>query len=75
MAACSKDFLCGDESVAVSAICRSYSYGPNSSERVEKIVIDEKDYYKCSLCVTVCIATTINKSRNRKYCLLRTHPA
>ena len=42
MAACSKDFLCGDESVAVSAICRSYSYGPNSSERVEKIVIDEK---------------------------------
>ena len=28
------------------------------SETAEKIAIDEKDYHKCSLCVTVRIATT-----------------
>ena len=56
MAPCSKDFLRGDDFDAVLAIFRSYRYGENASEAVEEIVIDEKDYRKCSFCVTVCIA-------------------
>ena len=54
MAACSEDFLCGDDFDAVLAIFRSYGYGANAAEAVEKIVTDEKDYSKCSLCFTVC---------------------
>ena len=37
---------------------RSYRYSANTSEAIEAMAIDEKDYHKCSLCVTVCIATT-----------------
>ena len=73
MAVYREDFLFGDDFDAVLAIFRSYRYGVSASEAVEKIVIDEKDFHKCSLCVTVSTTTTINKSRNRKYCLLRTH--
>ena len=51
MAACSEDFLCGNDFDAVSAIFRSYRYGANAPETVEKIAIGEQDYYRCSLCV------------------------
>ena len=57
MAACSEDFLCGDDFDAVLAIYRSYRYGAKASEAVENMAIGEKDYHKCSLCDTVCIAT------------------
>ena len=52
MAACSEDYLCGDDFNAVLAIFRSSDYGRNASEAVEKITIHKKDYNKCSLCVT-----------------------
>ena len=58
MATWSEDFLCGDNSDAVLAIFRSHRYDANASEAVEKSTVDEKDYHKCSLCVTVCIAAT-----------------
>ena len=59
MAACSEDFICGDDFDDVLAISRFYHYGTNASEAVEKTAIDEKDYQKRSLCVTVCIATNM----------------
>ena len=75
MAACSEDILCRDDFDAVLVISCFYRYGANVSKAVEKIDIDEKEYHKCFLCITVCIATTyIDQSRNRKNCLLRTHP-
>ena len=49
MAACREDFLCGDDFDAVLAIYRSYRYGANASEAVQKIVTGEKDYHKCML--------------------------
>ena len=58
MAAFSEDFLCGDDFDAVLEIFRSYRYSANASEADDKVAIDEKNYHKCSLCVTVCIATT-----------------
>ena len=58
MTTSSDDFYCGDDFCAALANFRSYRYGVNSSETVEKIARVEKDYHKCSLCVTVCIATT-----------------
>ena len=33
------------------------------SEEVEKIPTDEKDYRKSPLCVLLCTATTVTKSR------------
>ena len=33
------------------------------SEAVEKITTAEKDYRKCSLCVLLCTATAVTKSR------------
>ena len=45
MAACSEDFICGDNFVAVLAILLSYRYV--AVEAVEKIAINEKDYHKC----------------------------
>ena len=58
MAACSENFPHGDDFDDVLAIFRSYRYGANASEAVENITLDEKNYHKCSLCVTVGIATT-----------------
>ena len=57
MAACSEDFFYRDDFGAALEIFHSYYNGVNVSEAVEKIATDEKDYQKCSLCVTVCIAT------------------
>lgn len=34
--------------IAVLAILRSYGYGANASEAVEKITKDKKDHHKCS---------------------------
>ena len=56
-AACSENFFCGDDFDAALAIFCSYHYGENASEGVEKITADEKDDYKCSLCVMVWIVT------------------
>ena len=46
---CSEEFL---EAVLVTFCC--CEYGDNTSEAVEKIPTDEKDYHKSSLCVIVC---------------------
>ena len=54
MAACNECFHC-DEFDAVLANFCSYQYGANAAEVVEKITTDERDYHKCSLCVTICI--------------------
>ena len=50
-------FLYGDYFDTVLVIFCSYCYDGNTSEKVEKIAIGEKDYHKCSLYVIVCIAT------------------
>ena len=49
MAAFSQDFLSEDDFEDVIAIFCSYDYGANASDAVEKVSIDEKGYYKCSL--------------------------
>ena len=46
MNACKKDSFSGDP-----FFC-SYHYGTNTSEAVEKVATDEKDYHKCCLCHT-----------------------
>ena len=56
MAVCCEDFHYGGNFDPVLAILCSYHYGVNISQAVDKIAIDEKDH-KCSMCVTVCIAT------------------
>ena len=40
------------EDVLATFCC--YDYGDNAYEAVQKIATDQKDYYKCSLCVLVC---------------------
>ena len=38
-----------------------FFYGANAFEAVEKIAIDEKDYYKCSFCAKIyCTGTVEN---------------
>ena len=49
-AACSEDFF-------FLSIFRSCCYSAKASEAAVKIVTDENDYQKCSLCVIVWIAT------------------
>ena len=46
MIACSENCHCGDDFDAVFTIFRSYRYGANASEAVDKITTEEKDYYK-----------------------------
>ena len=65
MAACSENFLCGNDFVAVLAIFHPCWYGANASETVEKIATDEKDYTNAPC----------EKRRNRNNYLLTTHPA
>ena len=50
MAAYNEDLLCRDDFDAALAFFLSYCYSVNTSEAVEKIATDEKDYHKCSLC-------------------------
>ena len=57
MAPCIENFLCGDDFDAVLANFRSYRYGANAFEAVEKIVTGERNYRKCSFCVQVCLVT------------------
>ena len=66
IAACSEDFCCEDNFDAVLVIFCSENYGENTSQAVHKIIIDENDYDKGSLCVLLCIATVYN----RKSCSL-----
>ena len=40
------------ESVLASFCC--YDYGAKASEAVQKIATDQKEYRKCSSCVTIC---------------------
>ena len=66
----SEKFLSWDDFQDVLAIFCSYDYRANSSEAIEKIATDEKDYHKCSLCVIAyCIITLngINKSEKNSY--------
>ena len=46
MAASSEDFLSEDDFEAALATFCSYDYGANSSEAVENIARDQKDYHK-----------------------------
>ena len=58
MAGCSEDFLSRDNFNDALAFFSSYDYSATTSEAVEKITTDEKDYGKCSLGVIVCYITT-----------------
>ena len=49
----SLNVLSGDNFEAVLAIFYSYDYCATASEGVEKIVTDEKDCHKCSVCMIV----------------------
>ena len=48
MAACREDFLCGDYFDVVLVIFRSYHYGANASEAVERITTHGK-FFPCAL--------------------------
>ena len=48
----------GDDFNVVWAIFCSGHYGANTTEAVEKIAAEEKDCFKHSFCVIVCIATS-----------------
>ena len=53
------DGFCGEllsENHFEAALATFYchDYGGNASEAVQKIATDQKDYQKCSSCVTVC---------------------
>ena len=39
---------------AVLATFCCYDHGTNTSEEVQRIAIDQKDYHKCSSCVIIC---------------------
>ena len=41
-------------SEAVLATFSYYNYGANVSEAIHNIATNQKDYYKCPSCVTVC---------------------
>ena len=50
---------------AVLAIFCCYDHGPNASEAVQKIAIDQKEYRKHSLCIIICwIAKNLNLKEN-----------
>ena len=49
-----EELLSEDDSGAVLATSCSYEYGATSSEVVQEIATNQKDYHKCSSCVTVC---------------------
>ena len=53
IAAFSLDVLSGDSFEAVLAIFYSYDYCATASEGVEKIITNEKDCRKCSVCMIV----------------------
>lgn len=57
MAPSSEHFLFKNDFDAVLNLFRSYHYGENASEAVEKIGTYEKDCHKCSMYVIVFIAT------------------
>ena len=54
---------------AVLATFCCYDYGANASQAVHKIAPDQKEYHKCSTCVTICwiakIYLSINNSEKR----------
>ena len=56
MNACKKDSFSGDP------FSCSYHYGTNTSEAIEKVATDEKDYHKCCLCHT-CVLHHINDNK------------
>ena len=47
---------------AILATFYCYDYGANASDAVQKIAADQKDYHKCSSCVTVCWIAEIYQS-------------
>ena len=53
MTASREDFYCLDNADTVLSIFRSYRYGANANETVEKIDTDKENFP----CVKVCIAT------------------
>ena len=67
MGAFSEDFLSEDDFEAVLATFCCYDYGANSSEAVEKIATDQKDYHKSSLGV---ITNPLSINNNKESWLL-----
>ena len=57
----------------VLAIFCCYNHGVKTSEAVQKIATDQKEYRKCSLCVIICwiakihLAISINQSSNKQW--------
>ena len=49
-----EEVLCENNFEAVLGTFCCYDYGANASEAVQKIIIDHKDYQKCSFFVIVC---------------------
>ena len=64
MGAFSEDFLSEDDFEAVLATFCCYDYGANSSEAVEKIATDQKDYHKSSLGVITNIVSINNNKES-----------
>ena len=57
------------EDILVTFCC--YDYGANTSETVQKVATDQKDYHKYSSCVIVCwIAKTYQSMAAKKRWLL-----
>ena len=52
MATYSEDILYGDDFDVFKAIFRSYGFGTNTSEAVEKTATNKKDNHKYSFCFT-----------------------
>ena len=48
-----EELLSENDFEAVLATFCCYDHGANSSEAVQKIVTDQKEYRKCSLCVII----------------------
>ena len=52
MAAFRDEFLSENDFETVLTTFWCYDYGVNASEAIEKITADQRDYHRCSLCVT-----------------------
>ena len=57
-----EELLSENDFEAVLATFSCYDHGASTSEAVQKIATDQKDYHKCSSCVIVCWIAKIYQS-------------